>query len=244
MMPTMLQERRMLSNVFRLLWLVAAVLACGEVSWACRHCGTLRSLGPPPASIADMPPPPLPPLNPLLALVVRGDVNRTWDGSLCERVLRGAAPHGASPLEPSEWWLHPSTVVDGDRAWPLAVVMVAGSATILGSVLLLVLSRNKRWQPVRAPPVLNQYVQISKAIAACLAKGTRVFPLLCCPPKESWLARKYRQLARTTTLASRRAAMALPCCASSSRPPWPDTGHLLTPDFETTHTPGSKSGTA
>ncbi|EEC14364.1 hypothetical protein IscW_ISCW021403 [Ixodes scapularis] len=68
----------------------------------------LRSLGPPPASIADMPPPPLPPLNPLLALVVRGDVNRTWDGSLCERVLRGAAPRGASPLEPSEWWLHPS----------------------------------------------------------------------------------------------------------------------------------------
>ncbi|XP_029829952.1 uncharacterized protein LOC8036513 [Ixodes scapularis] len=152
-MPTMLQERRMLSNVFRLLWLGAAALACGaQVSWACRHCGTLRSLGPPPASIADMPPPPLPPLNPLLALVVRGDVNRTWDGSLCERVLRGAAPRGASPLEPSEWWLHPSTVVDGDRAWPLAVVMVAGSATILGSVLLLVLSRNKRWQPVRAPP--------------------------------------------------------------------------------------------
>uniref|UniRef100_A0A147BFP7 Secreted protein n=2 Tax=Ixodes ricinus TaxID=34613 RepID=A0A147BFP7_IXORI len=153
MMPTMLQERRMLSNVFRLLWLVAAALACNaQVSWACRHCGTLRSLGPPPASIADMPPPPLPPLNPLLALVVRGDVNRTWDGSLCERVLRGAAPRGASPLGPSEWWLHPSTVVDGDRAWPLAVVMVAGSATILGLVLLLVLSRNKRWQPVRSPP--------------------------------------------------------------------------------------------
>ncbi|CAN7992429.1 unnamed protein product, partial [Ixodes hexagonus] len=143
-----------LLQVLRVLWLAAAALACGgHVSWACRHCGTLHSLGPPPASIADMPPPPLPPLNSLLALAVRGGgSNRTWDESLCERVLRGATPHGASPVEPSEWWLHPSTVVDGDRAWPLAVVMVAGSATILGSVLLLVLSRNKRWQPVRTPP--------------------------------------------------------------------------------------------
>ncbi|XP_075556451.1 uncharacterized protein LOC142588516 isoform X3 [Dermacentor variabilis] len=41
---------------------------------------------------------------------------------------------------------------EGDKAWPLAVVLVAGSATVLGSVVLLVLSKKKRWQPGRSSP--------------------------------------------------------------------------------------------
>ncbi|XP_075556448.1 uncharacterized protein LOC142588516 isoform X1 [Dermacentor variabilis] len=63
----------------------------------------------------------------------------------------GPPPSDAGPL--TCWTGVPAaTRGEGDKAWPLAVVLVAGSATVLGSVVLLVLSKKKRWQPGRSSP--------------------------------------------------------------------------------------------
>lgn len=131
-------ETRMHSNFFRLLWGTALILGLGGISCrACRHCSSLHSLGPPPSLILDMPPPPLKGLS-----LLGGCKNHSCCSSL-----------HSLPVEPSEGWRHPTYIAtDGDKAWPLAVVLVAGSATVLGSVVLLVLSRNKRWQPDHVSP--------------------------------------------------------------------------------------------
>ncbi|KAH6925688.1 hypothetical protein HPB50_008561 [Hyalomma asiaticum] len=114
----------MLSKV----WLLVLL---GGASAGCPHC---TPVGPPPSAILEMPPPPRLPSFP----------SWTVCGGQQRASLNGSA-------ESAGWWLTgPSSGVD--KAWPLAVVLVAGSATVLGSVLLLVLSKKKRWQPGRSSP--------------------------------------------------------------------------------------------
>lgn len=129
-----------------LLWLV--VLGGHGMHAGCPHCATVRSLGPPPSAILEMPPPPRLPSFPSWAGPVCGG-NRS---RLCHPVHHRVSTLNGS-AESSGWWLvGPSSGGEGDKAWPLAVVLVAGSATVLGSVVLLVLSKKKRWQPGRSSP--------------------------------------------------------------------------------------------
>lgn len=123
-------------------------------------CASVRYLGPPPSAIVDMPPPPRLPSFPTWAGPPCGG-NRSSHGTHgvgslpCHRARHMASLNGGASLESPGWWLvGPSSASsspggDGDKAWPLAVVLVAGSATVLGSVVLLVLSKKKRWQPGR-----------------------------------------------------------------------------------------------
>lgn len=153
----MLCFHRVLSKMAGLLWLLWPVLG-GGAHGGCpvRACASARYLGPPPSAIVDMPPPPRLPSFP------------TWAGPPCglqgnrshrARHMASLSAAGASLQSPAGWWLQgapssASSTGDGDKAWPLAVVLVAGSATVLGSVVLLVLSKKKRWQPGRpsSPP--------------------------------------------------------------------------------------------
>ncbi|XP_075723741.1 uncharacterized protein LOC142765825 [Rhipicephalus microplus] len=106
-------------------WLLVVL---GGVHAGCPHCTT-----PPPSAILEMPPPPRLPSFP------------SWTMCHQHATLNGSA-HSSS------WWLVGPSSGGGDKAWPLAVVLVAGSATVLGSVVLLVLSKKKRWQPGRSSP--------------------------------------------------------------------------------------------
>ncbi|XP_077522282.1 uncharacterized protein LOC144133242 [Amblyomma americanum] len=144
----MLWFRRMLPKMVGILWLL--VLGGCSVHAGCPHCTTLRSLGPPPSAIVDMPPPPRLPSFPSWTGPACGG-NRSHS-SLCHHAHHHAGMFNAS-IESTGWWLMgPSPGGEGDKAWPLAVVLVAGSATVLGSVVLLVLSKKKRWQPGRSSP--------------------------------------------------------------------------------------------
>ncbi|XP_037500174.1 uncharacterized protein LOC119374186 isoform X1 [Rhipicephalus sanguineus] len=113
------------------LWDVSQVwllVVLGVVRAGCPHCTT-----PPPSAILEMPPPPRLPSFP------------SWVVCHQHASFNGSA-------HSSGWWLMGPSSGGGDKAWPLAVVLVAGSATVLGSVLLLVLSKKKRWQPGRSSP--------------------------------------------------------------------------------------------
>ncbi|XP_075556450.1 uncharacterized protein LOC142588516 isoform X2 [Dermacentor variabilis] len=159
-------------------WLV--VLGGHGMRASCPHCATGHSLGPPPSAILEMPPPPRLPSFPSWAgPICGGNHSRhchhpthhhtsTFNGSaessgwwlmgpssgkkLQNNATRGGPP--PSDAGPLTCWtgVPAATRGEGDKAWPLAVVLVAGSATVLGSVVLLVLSKKKRWQPGRSSP--------------------------------------------------------------------------------------------
>lgn len=155
----MLWFQRVLSKMVGLLLLWLPVLG-GGVRGGCPHaCASVRYLGPPPSAIVDMPPPPRLPSFPTWAgppCGIHGNRSSSSShGNLpCHHARHMASLNAGASLESPGWWLvGPSSASgDGDKAWPLAVVLVAGSATVLGSVVLLVLSKKKRWQPGRPSP--------------------------------------------------------------------------------------------
>lgn len=161
----MLCFHRVLSKMVGLLLLLWLPVLGGGAHGGCpvHACASARYLGPPPSAIVDMPPPPRLPSFPTWAgppCGVQGNRSSSHEGGSlpCHRARHMASLNAGASLESPGWWLVAPSLAsssgDGDKAWPLAVVLVAGSATVLGSVVLLVLSKKKRWQPGRpsSPP--------------------------------------------------------------------------------------------